>query len=638
MEVYTNNWTIRKYQIGYALSGGFIKGFAHLGVMQALLEHDIKPDIISGVSAGALAGVFYADGNEPHKVLDYFSGHKFQDLTKLVIPKKGLFDLCEFIDFLRTNVKAKNLEELQIPLIITATDLDHGRMVHFHRGSIAERVAASCCMPVMFAPVNIDGTNYVDGGLMMNLPVSTLRRVCDKVVAVNVSPIMAQDYKMNIVSIAMRSFHFMFRANTFPEREKCDLLIEPYNLYGYSNTELEKAEEIFEQGYNTANGVLNQLLVEKGKVPVKKVYKKEEGTRCRDVWTDIASARGKQLVGYATQKPEALLERIIKASSDEGDLVCDFFGGSGTTAAVAERLGRRWITTDIGKPATLVMRKRFIDQEVKPFLYQAIGDYQKEAFQNNKQYKRIGDLSQIIMQLYGAIPFTQEQLNDRNWGYIKNGRTLVLVDSPNKVTGAATIRRAYEAKKNLLGGGWNKVVVLAWNFAFDISAAIQQYKEDVEVLVIPPDLLDKLSKKGYDKLIREGSVRFSSYQYLLVKPIQTEPHYGEQDKLTIELDNYVLLSPDNIPLDDKDKAKLQQVLEKDPLALIEYWSIDPDYDGITFRSQWQDYRENTDNDSDPLHCIYTATLITPRKAERTVCVKAVDVFGFESMVTETIHS
>ena len=380
------------------------------------------------------------------------------------------------------------------------------------------------------------------------------------------------------------------------------------------------------------------LLVEKGKVPVKKVYKKEEGTRCRDVWTDIASARGKQLVGYVTQKPEALLERIIKASSNEGDLVCDFFGGSGTTAAVAERLGRRWITTDIGKPATLVMRKRFIDQEVKPFLYQAIGDYQKEAFQNNKQYKRIGDLSQIIMQLYGAIPFTQEQLNDRNWGYIKNGRTLVLVDSPNKVTGAATIRRAYEAKKNLLGGGWNTAVVLAWNFAFDISAAIQQYKEDVEVLVIPPDLLDKLSKKGYDKLIREGSVRFSSYQYLLVKPIQTEPHYGEQDKLTIELDNYVLLSPDNIPLDDKDKAKLQQVLEKDPLALIEYWSIDPDYDGITFRSQWQDYRENTDNDSDPLHCIYTATLITPRKAERTVCVKAVDVFGFESMVTETIHS
>lgn len=266
MKGQTGNQTHRKYPIGFALSGGFIKGFAHLGVMQALLEHDIRPNILSGVSAGALAGVFYADGNEPHQVLQFFSGHKFQDLTKLVIPKKGLFDLCEFTDFLQSNLKAKKLEELQIPLIITATDLDHGRMVHFHRGAIAERVAASCCMPVMFAPVNIDGINYVDGGLMMNLPVSTLRRVCNKVVAVNVSPIMAEDYKMNIVSIAMRSFHFMFRANTFPEREKCDLLIEPYNLYGYSNTELEKAEEIFERGYNTANEVLYQLQQEKGKI------------------------------------------------------------------------------------------------------------------------------------------------------------------------------------------------------------------------------------------------------------------------------------------------------------------------------------------------------------------------------------
>ena len=379
------------------------------------------------------------------------------------------------------------------------------------------------------------------------------------------------------------------------------------------------------------------LIVEAGKVPVKKVYKQEEGTRCRDVWVDIASARGKQLVGYATQKPEALLERIIKASSNEGDLVCDFFGGSGTTAAVAERLGRRWITTDIGKPAILVMRKRFIDQEVKPFLYQCIGDYQKEAFSGNKQYRRVGDLSQIVMQLYGAIPFSAEQLNDRNWGYVKSNRTLVYVDSPNKMTGAATIRKAKEAKGSLLGGGWSKVVVLAWNFAFDISAAIQQYKEDVEVLVIPPDLLDKLSKKGYDKLIREGSVRFSTLQYLTVRPIEVKP-YNEQEEITVRLDNYVLLSPDNIPLDDKDKPKLQQIMERDPLALIEYWSVDPDYDGETFRSQWQDYRENTANDSDPLHCVYQAKLIVPRKERRTVCVKAVDVFGFESVVTETVES
>ena len=247
-------------------NGFSLESFDHLGAMQSLLEHDIKPNILSGVSAGALAGVFYADGNEPHKVLDYFAGHKFQDLTKLVIPKVGLFELGEFIDFLKSNLKSKKLEELQIPLIITATDLDHGRLVHFHKGDIAERVAASCCMPVLFAPVNIDGTHYVDGGLLMNLPVSTLRRICEKVIAVNVSPLMATKYKMNIVSIALRSYNFMFRSNSFPEREKADLLIEPYNLEGYSNTELEKAEEIFMQGYNTTNDILERLLIDKGSI------------------------------------------------------------------------------------------------------------------------------------------------------------------------------------------------------------------------------------------------------------------------------------------------------------------------------------------------------------------------------------
>lgn len=353
------------------------------------------------------------------------------------------------------------------------------------------------------------------------------------------------------------------------------------------------------------------------------------------VWEDIPPVNpvAKERVGYATQKPEALLERIIKASSNEGDLVCDFFGGSGTTAAVAERLGRRWITCDIGKPAALVMRKRFIDQDVKPFLYQSIGDYQKEAFHNNKKLRRVGDLSQVVLGLFGALPFTPEQVSDRNFGYIKGTRTLVMVDSPNRLTTAATVRRAVEAKASLLGGDWDKVIVLGWNFAFDISQAIEKYKNsNVEVLVIPPDLLDKLSKKGFKKLIADKTVRFSSLQYLVVNPVEVKTNESGEDELSISLNNYVLLSPDNIPLDDKDKEKLQQVMEQDPLSLVEYWSIDPDYDGETFRSTWQDYRENVDNDSDPLHCVYSTRIKMPHKDERKVCVKAVDVFGFESQV------
>jgi len=356
-----------------------------------------------------------------------------------------------------------------------------------------------------------------------------------------------------------------------------------------------------------------------GKRRVKYYLSEAKGIALDDSWSDISevNSMAKENVGYATQKPEALLERIIKASSNEGDLVCDFFGGSGTTAAVAERLGRRWITCDIGKPASLVMRKRFIDQEVKPFLYQSIGDYQKEAFHNNKKLRRVGDLSQVVLGLFGALPFSPEQVSDRNFGYIKGTRTLVMVDSPNRLTTAATVRRAVEAKASLLGGDWDKVIVLGWNFAFDISQAIEKYKNsNVEVLVIPPDLLDKLSKKGFRKLIDDKTVRFSSLQYLVVNPVKVTQNGNGEDELDISLSNYVLLSPDNIPLDDKDKAKLQQVMEQDPLSLIEYWSIDPDYDGETFRSTWQDYRENVDNDSDPLHCVYSTRLAMPHKAER----------------------
>lgn len=407
---------------------------------------------------------------------------------------------------------------------------------------------------------------------------------------------------------------------TFNGKDKNVIVQRKLNTH--MRTKIDDDGREYQEKTDKKSGKIYRYYVDEGKVP-------------EDYWIDIEQLNREdaERVGYATQKPSKLLTRIIAASSNEGDLVCDFFGGSGTTAAVAEKLGRRWITCDIGKPASLVMRKRFIDQDVNPFLYQSIGDYQKEAFHNNKKLRRVGDLSQVVLGLFGALPFSPEQVSDRNFGYVKGTRNLVMVDSPNRLTTAATVRRAVEAKASLLGGDWDKVIVLGWNFAFDISQAIEKYKNsNVEVLVIPPDLLDKLSKKGFKKLIADKTVRFSSLQYLVVNPVEVTMNGHGEDELDISLNNYVLLSPDNIPLDDKDKEKLQQVMEQDPLSLIEYWSIDPDYDGETFRSTWQDYRENVDNDSDLLHCVYSTRLHMPHKAERKVCVKAVDVFGFESQV------
>lgn len=401
----------------------------------------------------------------------------------------------------------------------------------------------------------------------------------------------------------------------------------------------DKTLENFKAGLAGSGFVAeNYDLASEGKVP--------------ESWWNMAIAGrypvdGAKRVGYDTEKPLPLLERIIKASSNAGDLIADFNGGSGVSAYVAEKLGRRWITTDLGKPACMIMRKRLIDLEAKPFLYQAIGDYQIEAAKTHfgKRDFRVGDLSQIVLSLYGALPLPLEANPQRNLGQIagvdfggrRGSKTLVLADSPNKLTGAATLKKAIAQRDNLLGG-WDRVVVLGWNFEPSIGETITALNDNrLEVLVIPPDLLDRLRKKGGVEKLR-GQVRFSSLQYLTLHPVQRRVQ-GNEETLSVRLKNYVLLSPEAINLDDANRAKLQAVANAEPLALIEYWAVDPDYDGQVFRSVWQDYRGNVANDGDPLRVTTQAFLTVPAKAGlRRVCVRVVDVFGFEAEVVSTVES
>ena len=419
-----------------------------------------------------------------------------------------------------------------------------------------------------------------------------------------------------------------------------------------------------------------------GRPRLRRFLDESKGVPVGTVWTDIhpVNSQASQRVDYGTQKPEKLLERIIQASCPENGLVADFFGGSGTTAAVAEKLGRRWISSDLGKPACMIMRKRLIDQNAQPFLYQAIGDYQVEAAKTSLGRDfRIGDLAQIVLSLYGALPLAVDDNPTRNLGSLCGGgvRTLVYADSPNKLTGAATLKKALAQRDNLLGG-WDKVVVLGWNFEPAIGESIAALNDPgLEVLVIPPDLLDRLKKKGSLEKLR-GTVRFASLQYLKIKPVQRvrlstpSPLAGEgwgagekpgtgtlaaasplspdpspaagrgeqmavQERITVTLDNYVLLSPEAINLDEVNRARLQAVMNAEPLALIEYWAVDPDYDGQLFRSVWQDYRGNVENDGDPLRVVTEATLTVPaRTGPRRVCVRAVDVFGFEAEVAVNV--
>lgn len=352
----------------------------------------------------------------------------------------------------------------------------------------------------------------------------------------------------------------------------------------------------------------------------------------QDVWQiPIVNPQAKERVEYATQKPESLIRRILAASCPPGGLVVDVFVGSGTTLCVAEKMGMRWIGSDLGKPAAMITRKRLIDQDANPFLYQAIGDYQVEQARSTLGRSfRVGDLAKVVLDLFGALPLPSEENVNGSLGRLPGTRTLVYADSPARLTTISTLKRA-QGYREVKMGGFDKVVVLGWNFSAGIGQDINDLNDpNLEVLVIPPDLLDRLKKKGAERLASD--VRFSSLQYLQAE-VAARTTDGERESLAVNLQNYVLLSPDAINLDQANRAKLQEVMNSEPLALIEYWAVDPDYDGEVFRSVWQDYRGNTENDGDELRVVTTAVLDLPRvDGPRTVCVRAVDVFGFESEV------
>lgn len=246
----------KKYKVGVALSGGGIKGLCHAGAFKALEEYGIKPDIISGVSAGGIVGALYADGMSPDSIYSFFKGITFSKMTKFQLSSDGFFSIESFGELIGEQLKAKTFEELKIPLRVVATDLDHGKSVTFSSGELLRPLIASSSLPVLFSPTIINDTTYVDGGVLKNFPVSIIRDDTEYVIGLNCSPMVANDYKVNIVNIATRSYHFMFKANILHDKMLCDILIEPKEMGNYETFEVEKSQEMFDLGYNAAKEIL----------------------------------------------------------------------------------------------------------------------------------------------------------------------------------------------------------------------------------------------------------------------------------------------------------------------------------------------------------------------------------------------
>ena len=349
-----------------------------------------------------------------------------------------------------------------------------------------------------------------------------------------------------------------------------------------------------------------------------------------DLWADVdrINQASTERVGYPTQKPEALLERILKASSNEGDLVLDCFCGSGTTAAVAEKLGRRWVTCDLGRFAVHTTRKRLLGiAGVRPFVVQNLGKYERQAWQAaefgspEEAAARQSAYRAFVLQMYRADALT----SGGAWLHGAKGGRLVHVGSVDSPVTAADVTAIAAEFRSLQGGGTgeaptrNGVDVLGWEFAFDLNETARQQASaarlDVRFVRIPREIMEPAAA-------RQGDVLFHEMGALGVEAT------ASAGRVVVRLTDF-LVAPDGIP-DDVRRAVTHWH------QWIDYWAVDWDHEGAhagdTFHNMWQAYRTK----KEPRLPLEAVRENTPPGRYRVV-VKVIDLMGNDTTRTVDVE-
>jgi len=247
-----------KYKTGLVLSGGAARGFAHLGVLKALEECGIEPDIISGVSAGSIAGALFADGYTPDEIMDIYSVTSIFDLIQVTVPKTGLFSAKGLRHVLKKNLRAKNIEDLKIPMVITVTNMLEGQPEYLRDGNLIDAIMASSCVPVLFEMARINGVPYVDGGVTNNMPVEPIRKECKRLIGVYIIPTGQIKSLTGMVHVAERAFYLTVSSKAAAKEHMFDIYIAPEEIVNYGFFDVKKARPLFKLGYETAMKVLKQ--------------------------------------------------------------------------------------------------------------------------------------------------------------------------------------------------------------------------------------------------------------------------------------------------------------------------------------------------------------------------------------------
>lgn len=248
-------------RVGLCLSGGGARGSFHIGVLRALEENGIRPYIISGTSAGALIGSLYCSGLDVKRMLDIATHTRWYHFLGPHIPDSGLIPPDYLVKLLQEHLPVPYFEDLQIPFICTASNMDTGKLHYFESGLLAPPIIASCAIPIVFKPVTIGNARFLDGGILMNLPCSAIRSRCDLLIASNVVPsyTLPPGQPATYSNIMTRVLELSIINTMQSQIPLADLLIEDVRINQYSRFNLSNALQLYEHGYSAASSQLKLL-------------------------------------------------------------------------------------------------------------------------------------------------------------------------------------------------------------------------------------------------------------------------------------------------------------------------------------------------------------------------------------------
>ena len=390
-----------------------------------------------------------------------------------------------------------------------------------------------------------------------------------------------------------------------------------YEWNGFTRTwrwTRERMQELHDTG---------RLVCTKSGMPRYKRYLDESlGVTLQSVWTDIPPVNSQAMEdsGYPTQKPEALLERIIKTSSNEDGLVLDCFCGSGTTAAVAEKLGRRWIAADLGRFAIHTTRKRLLSiPDVKPFVVQNLGKYERQLWQA-AEFGDSADARQLAYRRFILDLYRAQSITGYSWLHgVRAGRMVHVgsVDSPVSPADVANIAAEFRRATGSGAGApaTNAVDVLGWDFAFELNEVAKQQAAlaniNVHFVRIPREVLEK-------RAVEQGDIRFFELAALSLDS-QVSGRC-----VTLTLTDFV------IPLDDVPEDVQRAITSW--TQWIDYWAVDWDNRSDTFHNQWQSYRTRQKRDLE-----MSADHTYDQPGSYTVMVKVIDILGNDTTKTLAVE-